>query len=35
VVSVGGIPTVAVGRSLVAEARAAGLRPTLETAPPS
>jgi hypothetical protein len=34
-VTVGGIPTVAVGRSLVAEAHAVGLRPTLEAAPPS
>jgi hypothetical protein len=33
-VSVGGIPTIGVGRRFIAEARTVGLRPTLETAPP-
>jgi hypothetical protein len=34
VVRVRGIPTIAIGRSLVAEARGVGLRPTLQAAPP-
>ena len=32
-VAVGGIPTIRVGRMLVAEARAVGLRPTLQATP--
>jgi hypothetical protein len=34
VVGLHGIPTIAVGRSLVAEAQGVGLRPTLHAAPP-